>query len=340
MKRKLVLLLVILFMTSLLAACGEESVDDVLQSLNKQAEETNSFKATVNMSMNTGEENQNYDVEVWHKKDDFYKVIMHNTNDDKGNQIILRNEEGVFVLTPSINKSYKFQNDWPRNHSQPYLFTSLVDDINQDSEREFKKTENYYVFKVQTNYKGNQQLPTQEIYFHRKTYDPALVKVFNAEGEKKVEVDFTEYEENPTIEDGEFDTERNLAEGAISVPTISELEAEEEFSVYYPFTTPEGTSLDTEEFVDFEEGERVILSFEGSKPFTIIQEKYDSYPTNLTVPVYASGEMVDLGVTVGLMDNHSLEWQQDGMKFVLASDSLTVDEMVEVAKSVQSNSMK
>ena len=27
-------------------------------------------------------------------------------------QIILRNEEGVFVLTPALNKSFRFQSDW------------------------------------------------------------------------------------------------------------------------------------------------------------------------------------------------------------------------------------
>ena len=47
-------------------------------------------------------------------------------------QIILRNEEGVFVLTPALNKSFRFQSDWPQNSSQAYLYESLVRDILQD----------------------------------------------------------------------------------------------------------------------------------------------------------------------------------------------------------------
>ncbi|GEL78768.1 LolA family protein [Tenuibacillus multivorans] len=339
MKGKLVLFILLLSMVGLLAACGEDTVDDVVNSLNKKEQDMESFKTTATMEIQTGEEPQQFDVQVWHKKDDYYKVVLQNQLDDKGNQVILRNDEGVFVLTPSINKSYKFQNDWPKHHSQPYLFTSLVSDINNDADREFKVTENYYVFTVKTNYKGNQQLPYQEIYFHKKSLEPALVKVLNSQNEPMVNVDFSDFEFNPEIANTEFDTEENLAEGTVSVPTMAELE-EQSMAVYYPDNLPEGAELASEEVVSFENGERSILSFEGDKNFTLVQEMYQSHPTNIEVPVYASGEMVDLGFTVGHLSNNTLEWQQDGMNFVLASDTLTVDEMVVVAKSVQDRAMK
>ena len=64
-------------------------------------------------------------------------------------QIILRNEEGVFVLTPALNKSFRFQSDWPQNSSQAYLYESLVRDILQDKKNlTFEKTDKYYIFKT------------------------------------------------------------------------------------------------------------------------------------------------------------------------------------------------
>ncbi|MGM8216637.1 LolA family protein [Bacillaceae bacterium W0354] len=339
MKRKLVLFMLLSITVLLLAACGEETVDDVLGSLNDKAKNMASYQADATMEITTGEEPQQFDVQVWHKKEDYYKVVLQNQLDEKGNQIILRNDEGVFVLTPSINKSYKFQNEWPKHHSQPYLFNSLVDDINNDSDREFKTTENYYVFNVKTNYKGNQQLPYQEIYFHKNSYKPALVKVKNADGDKMVEVDFTSFEFDVEIEDQEFDTEYNLAEGTISTPTMAELE-EQEMTIYFPTQLPEGTEPTSEEIISFDEGERVISTYEGEKGFTLVQEMYYSYPTALDVPVYSSGDMIDLGFTMGHMTSNSLEWQLNGMNFILASDSLTVEEMVSIAKSVQQSVMK
>ncbi len=337
--RRLLFLSLFLMMAIILSACGEETVEDVVNSLEKQDEELSTFTSTVDMKMKTGEETQQYNVEVWHKKENFYKVVMNNKDDQESNQVILRNDEGVFVLTPSINKSYKFQNEWPKHHSQPYLYSSLIDDIKNDEEREFKKTENYYVFTVKTNYKGKQKLPYQEIYFHKDSKKPALVKVFNAENESIVEVTFNEFDFDVAISDEEFDTDQNLAEGAVSVPTMAELE-EMDIEVYYPVSLPTGTEFSGEEVIGFDYGERVISTFEGEKSFTLIQEVYDSYPTDLSVPVYTDGDLVDLGKSVGYLSNGTLEWEQDGMRFVLASDNLTIDEMVNVAESVQKELIK
>src|SRR5690625_5969794 len=54
-------------------------------------------------------------------KKDLYRVALTNPEDEKGSQVILKNEDGVFVLTPALDKSFKFQTDWPENSSQPYL---------------------------------------------------------------------------------------------------------------------------------------------------------------------------------------------------------------------------
>ena len=60
----------------------------------------------------------------------------------------MRNEEGVFVLTPALNKSFRFQSDWPQNSSQAYLYESLVRDILQDKKNlTFEKTDKYYILK-------------------------------------------------------------------------------------------------------------------------------------------------------------------------------------------------
>jgi len=339
MKRKLMLFVTAVVAVMVLTACGEETVDDVLQALDDQVADMSSFKGKASMTMSTGDEPEQYEVDVMHKADDYFKVVMNNADDEKGNQVILRNDEGVFVLTPSINKSYKFQNDWPNQHSQPYMYTSLVNDVLNDRDREFQMTDNYYVFKVKTNYKGNQQLPYQEVYFHKDTYKPALVRVQDQNGDTMVEVDFESFEFNTDIEDREFDTDENLSEGAVSVPTMTELE-EQEATVYKPNFVPEGVELANEEVMEFENGERVMMSYEGEKPFTIVQEQFESYPTSLQVPVTASGDMVDLGFAVGHLNNHSLEWQYEGNRFVIASDSLTVDEMIQVAQSVDQQVVK
>ena len=61
-------------------------------------------------------------------KDKFKVSLINNSTNHE--QVILRNDDGVFVLTPSLNKSFKFQSDWPYNNSQIYLLGSIIDDLN------------------------------------------------------------------------------------------------------------------------------------------------------------------------------------------------------------------
>lgn len=140
---------------------------DIVAGLDEKAKEYTSYKAKAKMTIETGSEPQVYNVEIWHKKPSLYRVYLENPKKDQ-NQVILRNENGVFVLTPSLNKSFRFQSDWPNNSSQVYLFESLVKDVQNDSDAVFTAKEKKYVFETKTNYQHNKMLPTQEITFNKK----------------------------------------------------------------------------------------------------------------------------------------------------------------------------
>ena len=57
-------------------------------------------------------------------------------------------------------------------------------------------------------------------------------------------------------------------------------------------------------------------------------------------PTYVTGDIVDLGVTIGAVSDHSISWSNGGVDYMIASKNLTIDEMVAVAKSVQGDSVK
>ena len=77
------------------------------------------------------EDSHKYNIDVAYKEEDNFRVSLKNkTNNHE--QIILRNSDGVYVLTPSLNKSFKFQSNWPENNSQVYIIQSVLVDINED----------------------------------------------------------------------------------------------------------------------------------------------------------------------------------------------------------------
>jgi len=325
-------------MVLLLSACGEKSHEDVVKKLDGKLEELEGYKVEADMVMKTGQEDQTYGIDVWHKKDDMYRVALSNTEDEKGNQIILKNEDGVFVLTPALDKSFKFQTDWPHNSSQPYLFQSLVKDIKEDEEAEFETTDNHYVFKTTTNYQSNNNLPYQEIYIDKKEFTPTQVKVMDKDKQALVEVNFSEFNIDPSFEEKDFVLEENMETNSEVAETSATPEEDEEMSVVFPENTA-GAELTEKKEVQLEDGKRVILTYAGEKNFTLVGEKRASAET-LSSPQEVQGDIVNLGHAVGALSNNALEWHFEGTDYYLASEELTKDELVDVAQSVIGKEVK
>ena len=92
---------------------------------------------------------------------------------------MLRNDEGVFVLTPRLNKVFRFQSDWPANQGQVYLYQTLIQSILLDNSRQFAVDNDAYVFDVMANYQ-NGSLARQKIWLNKSDYAPRQVEVSDA----------------------------------------------------------------------------------------------------------------------------------------------------------------
>ena len=115
----------------ILTGCGKKDEKTVLKGFQDKVENSDSYYLSGNMELVNNEDVYTYDVTVSYKKGDYYKIDLINTLDNH-EQVILRNDDGVYVVTPSLNKSFKFQSDWPYNNSQVYLIQSIIDDILND----------------------------------------------------------------------------------------------------------------------------------------------------------------------------------------------------------------
>ena len=99
MKKKLLFLLVGgLF---LLGGCGKATESDIIKDLTKKINNANSYYIEGTLEIVNNEDIYTYDVEVSYARKDNYKVrLVNNVNNHE--QIILRNSEGVYVVTPRI----------------------------------------------------------------------------------------------------------------------------------------------------------------------------------------------------------------------------------------------
>lgn len=338
MKKKVFLLLLGLLIALVLAACGEKSQEDVVSALDSKVQKMTGYKADAKMTLQTGNDPQVYEVEIWHKEPTFYRVNLKNAEKDQS-QMILRNEEGVFVLTPALNKSFRFQSDWPENSSQAYLFESLVHDVQEDPEAKFTATKDQYIFETKTNYKNNNMLPKQEITFNKKDLAPVSVKVMDPDRKVLLLVEFTKVEFDASFDKSAFDVEKNMSSANIGeIPVMGEVD-KQPLEVLYPSEDAlAGVELKEEKKIETENGTRVIMTFGGEKTFTLIQET--ARVAEVATTISLSGEPVDLGFTVGTLTDKAISWTHNGAEFMIASDDLTQEELISVARTVQGKAVK
>ncbi|KIO60605.1 hypothetical protein B4064_3503 [Caldibacillus thermoamylovorans] len=340
MKKGWIYLFAGLVFVMLLAGCGSKTKEEVIQELNKKTEELKGYKLDAKMTLTMGNEAQEYQIEVWHNKPELYRVHMKNAERDQS-QMILRNKEGVYVLTPALNKSYKFQSEWPKNSSQPYLYESLVQDLLKDDNAKLTETDKHYVFETKTRYQYNKMLPLQEITFNKKDFTPVSVKVMDSDRNVKLAVEFSKAEFNAKFDNGSFDLNRNMTSAQMEAPVSTvEKEANSELTVKIPTEEIAGTTLVDEQEVTTSNGKRVILTYEGDKAFTLMQEHVEVLETSSMSPTVVKGDPVDLGFTIGALTDNSLTWTDGNVEYMIASNNLTKEEMVMLAKSVQNVSVE
>lgn len=337
MRKKLLLLFTGLMVLFVLAACGSKSQEDVRNELNSKLGNLSGYKVNAKMTLKMGSDSQVYNVEIWHKDPTFYRVNLVNAQKDQS-QMILRNEQGVFVLTPALNKSFRFQSDWPQNSSQAYLYESLIKDIIADKSAKFSATKDYYVFETKTRYQNNSMLPSQEVKLNKSDLSPAVVKVMDPDKNALVTVEFSKMQFNASFNKDDFDMKKNMTRAQLGLPAMANAK-DSSFTVKYPTVNIAGTKLIEEKDIKLENGKRVILTYNGKKSYTLVEEKVTDKEVSAS-PELMDGDLVDLGVTIGAVTDHSISWTMNGVDYMIASKNLTKDELVEAAKSVQGEAVK
>lgn len=335
--RKKLLLLMSGLMVIVLTACGTKSQGDVVKDLNNKLDDLTSYKADAKMTLKMGSDTQVYNVEIWHKDPLFYRVNLKNAAKDQS-QMILRNDEGVFVLTPALKKSFKFQSDWPQNSSQAYLYESLIKDIVADKDAKFSSTKDYYVFETKTRYQNNSMLPYQEIKLNKRDLSPAVVKVMDTDHNALVTVEFTKVDFNAKFNKDDFDMQKNMTRAELGMPAMAK-GGDQAFTVKYPTYELKGTKMISDKEMKIEDGTRAVLTYDGKKSYTLIEEKTAAKTASI-VPTNVAGDLVNLGPTIAAVTDHSITWSQNGVDYMIASKNLTRDEMIRVAQSVQGEAVK
>lgn len=324
--KKIILLL--LFMVLALVGCNGENREKDLNNFIKKIEKANSYYLTGSMEIINDEDTYLYNIEVSHQKDNYYNATLINQlNNHK--QIIIRNDDGVYVVTPSLNKSFKFQSEWPNNSSQAYILESVINDLKNDSEKKIDETDDYIIVTVKANYPNNPKLKTEKIHFD-KNMNLLFITIHDESDTKKIEVFFSKIDYKATINKEKFILNSYIEEEVPKTESTGLID-----NIVYPLYIPEETYLKDKNVINVEDEERVILTFAGTKNFILVEETVKVSNEFEIIPVY--GEPLLLEETYGAISANSINWTRNNIEYYISSNDLTTEEMILIASSLNSN---
>lgn len=342
MRQKTWVLAVVLFLSVFLSACGAKTPEDVIDDLRNQPDKMKSYISHGKLTIQSNKKPQVIDVEVWYKRPNMYRVQLKNETNNI-TQILLKNDQGVYVLTPHLKKSYRFQSDWPATSGQVYLYQTILSSIVEDGARKMEMSEKGYQFEVKTTKYMNTTWTKQRIWLDT-DYRPQKVEVYNEKEETVVKMSFDRFETNAKFDSDAFDSDRNLT----GTPSSSKetfagnaMESKELTSAITPGYIPQESQLSDEHTIQGPKGSIVVLRFKGKQPFTLSQQKPRS--GEVIKPVY--GKPLDIHGTVGVLlelkDHKSLSWVdlEQNVEYELVS-SLQTEEMVKIATSIKNQPSK
>ena len=319
-------LLCLLVLSLMLVGCGSKNEKSIIKDLEKKIEKSDSYNVSGELEMVNNENTHKYDIEVSYKKEDNFRVSLNNQTNNH-TQIILKNEDGVYLLNPSLNKSFKFQSEWPYNNSQSYILQVLLTEIKDDKDRKFEETENEYIFTTKVNYSNNKELKKQKIYLD-KDLNFTKVEVLDENDIAKIIMTFDDVEYDYDFDKDYFTLDYNVKETNLD-ETTSKID-----EIIYPMYLPTNTTLTSQDKVSKSDGERVILTFSGDKPFTFVQETITVDEGLTTVLSY--GEPTLLGDVIASVSDNSVSWISNGVEYYIVSEAMSDDELVEIASSISS----
>jgi outer membrane lipoprotein-sorting protein len=363
MRRITWILAIVVCFSVLLAGCGKKDAAGVVKDLNQVLGKLDSYEGSGVMTLHTGEAPQMYKVQVWYMNPSYYRIALTNAQKDI-TQIVLRNDQGVYVLTPSLNKSFRFQSDWPDNQGQVYLYQTLLRSVLSDNTRQFVDDKDSYVFEVAANY-NTQSLVRQKIWLSKDGYKPQQVQVSDSSAQVVVEVKFDQFEFGKKFDKKDFDMQENLntasqdSQGTmlevdeqgqlVEQPAGTEPAADrgsaaslpalnESFGMIMPSYIPDGVQEKASQIVDDQDRSSVMVQYDGDYQYTLLESRSLDRAVSLQ-----KGEMIDMGFTFGQLsgdDQQTLTWTQDGLDFQITSGDLPVTEMIKIAASMQDQTGK
>jgi outer membrane lipoprotein-sorting protein len=322
------LILAVGLVAGLVAGCGTPTATNMKSKLQTQAEklDTSNYHSTATMTVQMDNGSQTYYIQTDFEAPDTYKIALGDQNKNI-NQIIVRNETGMFVVSPSLQKVFRFNGNWAQNQGHIYLYDQILQQLANTKNLSMKKDGNQYAFTMPMT-PDNDVVTKQRVDLDASSLDPKRVVLYDKSDKAIVTIDFKTFKTGMKYQTTDFDPNKlasdpNSAKAAMATPTdVGFIEPQETL----------GSTLDTEQSMSAADS---LIRYTGTHGF-ILQE----FRPEHGVAGLPAAQLVDLfGIPAmysASQNAQRLEWLNNGVEFALTGKNLTMDQLRSVAISTLS----
>ena len=228
------------------------------------------------MEIAKGEDVKTYAVEVGYKKadKDFFKVTLTDKELNQ-EQIILRNDAGVFVVTPSLNQIFKFRGRLAYELSKTVVSIAVnFRYCEKGKDAAIKEEKGGYLVTSKVSYPNNKNFDHEEIMFDK---DSKLkwLQIYNKDNTSELKIVFTKSDYNAKIKDDYFKAPTVLEKSkATSAITAADLPL-------YPVMVYDA-KLENISSMNANGQTKHVLEYTGDKNFTVVETKKESVKDTYT----------------------------------------------------------
>lgn len=321
---------------AVLVLCGwklffsESKVDDQLKDLNTTME---AYHMEGNMEIGEGEELRKFYVMVDYNKNeekDYFRISLTD-KDINQEQILLRNDKGVYVLTPVLNQVYTFKGDYPLNSPKPYLYHSFVKAL--EGKYDVSNLSDGYLVSYDITYDNEPSWTRQEVKLS-KDLKPVWTYVYDKDNQVVVKVLFTKIDFNPSFEKEYFDVDNNMKIAKDNVPEEHVSTSIEDLPLI-PAVSSDSSTLKEQTKVDIDGKISYILTYTGSKSYTVFQTLVDSAEGENYQSITVNGKPIETIYGIAYVEGKCLNYLYHDVSYEIYSNDLTVAEMIEVVTNME-----
>lgn len=346
MRKVVAIVLALGLMGGVVAGCGVPGGKSVNQKIEAQSQklENQNYQSEAKMTVQMDNNVQTYYVEVSYESPETYKIALGN-QDKQIHQIIVHNPNGMFIVSPSLGKVFRFNGNWAENQGQIYLYDQLLADIAKNQSLKPKKADGTYTFHLPVT-PASDTISTQKVVLDSKTLQPKTVSLLDKEGKAAVTLEYTSFKTGVTFQKSDFDPHALVGSGSSGSKTTmagntsnaqggsqtsassSSTTSAQSFGYILP-KTMYGTKMTS---IMQPSPTSAILRFGGDHSYTLEEWRptkgYSADPGASLLDMYGVPAMYTLADDV-----NSLTWLDNGVEFSVVSNDLNLQQLQNIAIS-------